>query len=638
MRFLVLSLLFLLPVLMVSAQSPLSLRGKRWYAKGQEYVRKRNDAKAESFFLKSLRQDPHFVAAYAELGRLYLDKGQFTKAADLFKEATRRCPEGDHAFALPLARALNGAQRYEQAEAVLHQWKPPAGLPDPAKQEYELLRRSIRFGKYAIHAPHTDTPQNMGSRINTAFDEYFPSVSPDDSILVFTHRNNGVDEDFFIARRDSCGGWFQARDLGAPPNSTQQEGAQMRSADGRYLFFMRCGNRSANGWEAGGCDLYFSYIDDWEWVQPVPFGATINTPAYEGMPSLSSDNRTLYFVSDRAGGYGGKDIWRTRFEQGLWQIPENLGPEINTPFDETAPFIAADNKTLYFTSNGHAGMGGHDVFYSRLSPNGQWQRPENMGYPFNTAYDDVSACLSWDGQRAYLASDRPGGYGRMDLYEVNLPPAARPEAYTFVYGKVSDSLDGVKIPYAQLEFSDAVTGQPLCRYQSNSGDASYTGALPLGRDLALRVYRAGYLDYLDTLYFEHSPGVYPDTLPIVLLPNDYQPALHDSVLLVLNFKKNIVEINDSDKVVLKELIQPFLGRPFVSFRVHGYTDDSGTPYINEELSFTRARTVAAWLQALGVAEDRIQTQGWADANPLAPNDTEANRDLNRRVELVLRHP
>src|SRR5690606_29912306 len=142
------------------------------------------------------------------------------------------------------------AQQYEQAEAVLNQWNKPQPMHPDLKRQYEQTRKNIQYGKFALHAKPTDVPINMGPGINSPFDEYFPSINHDDSTLVFTRKTNGIDEDFYKAHRDSCGGWFLARDMGAPPNSSDQEGAQMLSADGHYLFFMRCGNRSVNGWEA----------------------------------------------------------------------------------------------------------------------------------------------------------------------------------------------------------------------------------------------------------------------------------------------------------------------------------------------------------------------------------------------------
>lgn len=638
MRSFFLLTLFLFCTALVYAQGIMGNSGQRLYDKGQEYLKRSNPEKAEACFLKSIKEAPQNVDAYTALGMLYCGQSRYGKAADIFQRASQACPKCTHAFALPLAAALCRAQQFERAEAVLGQWQKPDSLHPKLKREYELLRRNIQYGKYALAARHTDTPSNMGPMINSRYDEYFPSISRDDSSMVFTRKTNGIDEDFYSAFRDSCGGWFTARDMGEPPNSPQQEGAQMLSADGHYLFFMRCGNRSPNGWEAGGCDLYFSYTEKEGWSQPVPFGATINTPAYEGMPSLSSDNRELFFVSEREGGYGGKDIYVSRFADGLWQVPENLGPTINTPYDETAPFISPDNKTLYFTSDGHPGLGGNDIFYSRRNANGQWDKPENPGYPFNTAYDDVSTCISSDGRKAYLSSNREGGYGGMDLYEVALPQEAQAEPYTYLYGVVYDSLEKKRITYAQMEWLDAATGEPVYRYQSNRGDGSYTGAIALNHKYALHVYRYGFLDRTDTLEFRYAKNIHPDTLNISLLPNDYSPPLYDTMIYRLYFAKSTVTGSDTDKVVLQHIVDAYKNQKYVQFFVNGYTDDSGSPVINEDLSFARAREVAEWLRALDIPDEKIHVQGWADTNPFAPNDSESNRYLNRRVEVTVRCP
>ena len=635
-------LLFLFIILFklsaVYGQPGVSAQSQRLYLKAQEMLKKKKKDAAEQAFLKAIKESPSFTDGYIALGNFYCDNRQYTKAAAVFQTAAASCPKCTHAFALSFAQALCRAQQYERAEAILNQWNKPEPMHEALKKHYNQVRQNIQFGKFAVNAKKSEQPVNMSFRVNTPYDEYFPSISTDDSTIVFTRKTNGIDEDFYFAQRDSCGGWFGSRDLGAPPNSSEQEGAQMLSADGHYLFFMRCGNRSENGWEAGGCDLYFSYTEKDGWSQPVPFGATINTPAYEGMPSLSSDNRELFFVSNREGGFGGKDIWVARFQDGLWQVPENLGPEVNTPYDETAPFIASDNSTLYFTSDGHPGMGGNDIFLSKRKQ-GKWQRPENLGYPLNTAAEEVSACVAPDGKKIYFSSDREGGIGGMDLYEVPLPALLQPSPYTYVYGLTYDSLDkNTRLTYAQIEWRDAETGEEIYRFQSNKGDASYMAAVELNRKYALHVYRTGYADYDDTVTYTSSNILYPDTLNFALLSFNYSPPLQDTVLLHINFVKNVIVLSDTDKVMIQTLVQPYLNQPFVEFFVNGYTDDSGTPYLNEELSFTRARAIADWLRTMGIADDKIHTQGWADANPIVPNDTEENRFINRRVELTVRRP
>jgi len=600
-------------------------------------VRQGEPGKAIRCFKKAIQENAAFSDAYIALGALYCDQKQYTEAAAVFRQAAQSCPRCSRAFALPLARTLCRAGEYAKADAVLSSWDRPDTLNAGLQKQYEQVRRVAQFGKYAMGRKPGATPENLGPHINTRYDEYFPAIFPDDSTLIFTRRSNGVEEDFYIAQRDSCGGWFIARDMGSPPNSPQPDGALMRSADGHYLFFMRGNNRSENGWDGGGCDLFFSYIDQDGWSQAVPFGGTINTPGYEGMPSLSCDNKVMYFVSDREGGFGGKDIWQSRFQDGLWQVPENLGPEINTPYDETAPYIAADNSTLYFTSDGHPGLGGTDIFMSRRL-NDTWQRPENMGYPFNTPYDDVSICISPDGRKAYMASDREGGYGAMDLYEVPLSEELRPEPYTFVYGVSLDSISRVTLTYAQVEWRDAQTGELLYHFQTNRGDGSYMASIPLNRRYDIRVLRAGYGTYETSVGFDSSRIVFPDTLNFPLLPLDYSPPLYDTMVGRFQFVRNETALTDTQQQQLQVMVAGFLAEPLAEYFVNGYTDDTGPPIINEELSFARARSIAAGLTRMGIAAEKIHIQGWADANPVVSNDTEEHRLQNRRVELTVRRP
>jgi len=642
MRLWLLLLLLMGNIFMVSAQNNTG-KAQRLVNNAHFFIKKNKPEKAEKAFLKAISADPRYITAYSELGYLYFQQHQYSKAAELFQTALKVCPQCDGSFALPLATALCGNLQFSQAEAVL------AGIHTSSEQlsaetklKIELLRRNIQFGKIAVNSPISDSPRNMGLRINSEFDEYFPILSPDDSTLYFTRRTGGIDEDFYIAHRDSCdnGAWLSAMDVGSPPNSPQQECALFISPDQHYMFFMRCENRSVNGWEAGGCDLYFTYTDPILWAQPVPFGYTINTTNFEGMPSLSSDNRELFFVSDREGGFGGKDIWVSRFEDGLWQIPENLGPAVNTPMDETAPFIAPDNKTLYFTSNGHPGMGGNDIFLTRRNANGTWGTPENLGYPLNTAFEEVSFCISPDGSKGFFSSNRPGGFGQMDLYEIDLPAQLRPEAYTYVVGKVYDSFSKEPVPYAQIAWNDTLNGRTIFRFQANNGDGSYMAAIPLDMPFALKVYRSGYHDLYDTVMYHEVNTKHPDTLNFPLLPGDYvipEPEMTDSLLFTFYFKKNDSLISSDDRQTLLQFLLEHKEKNF-EFWINGYTDDIGKPYVNEAISYARARSVSAAIQNSGVPVKRIQVQGWADANPAVPNDTEENRSLNRRVEVFLKVP
>ncbi|HET8574482.1 MAG TPA: OmpA family protein [Edaphocola sp.] len=628
-----------LPYFPVRAQQPVfGDKAQKWYEEAVLYELHHQPEKALAFYKKSIRKDPRNLQVYWSLAHLLSHQQDFYSAAKVLKQARAYSGKDAQSVNIALAEALFRAGEYDDAGFSLDNVSGSAPLSKNQQAQIRLLRASIQWAKQHMALPYGDTPINPGPRINSAYNEYFPSVSLDDSTLVFTRETNGIDQDFYLARRDSCGGWFAANPLGEPPNSPQQEGAQMLSADGHYLFFMRCQNESPNGWALGGCDLYFSYTTAEGWSQPVPFGGTINTPAFEGMPSLSPDNKTLYFVSDRAGGYGGKDIWMSRFQDGLWQVPENLGPEINTPGDETAPWIAVDNQTLYFTSNGHPGFGGNDIFLSRKRPEGQWSAAVNLGYPINTSSDDASMTVSNDGQKAYFSSNRPGGSGGMDIYETSLPEALQPYPRTWLYGIVRDSLDKSRLTLAILTWTNLETGRQIAQYQSNWGNASYLSAFPLNTPLALNVTRYNYLDINDTFCFTRQYSYPPDTMDLDLLPQYYSPPLTDTNLLTVYFDKNTFTINDSVAQWIRQRVLLFKDGRYNEFIVNGFTDTSGNPALNAEISFERARALKAVLSDMGIPEDKIEVEGWADSSPSASNNTEEGRALNRRAVLVLRRP
>lgn len=399
----------------------------------------------------------------------------------------------------------------------------------------------------------------------------------------------------------------------------------------------RCDNRSENGWDQGGCDLFMAYTAaDSVWSIPLSFGATINTPSFEGMATLSSDNRELFFVSNRPGGYGGMDIWSSRFEHGLWQLPHNLGPTINTTADETAPFIYADNETLYFTSNGHPGMGGKDLYQVKKTGDTTWGAPVNLGWPINTPYDEVSLSLDATGDTAYFASDRDSLTGNFDLYQVALPQTAKPGAIGYYSGYIYDSLEYTPLNYANIYFTDSVTGKEAYHVVSNRGDGSYMIALPAGHSYSLMLSRIGYLQMMDTLRCSVTDVQHPNSRNFALLPVGYEKPVTDSLVLTICFKKNSTSLTDSDKALLTRTLEPWTTVKDARLLINGYTDNTGTPLLNEQLSYARARIVSELVKVAGFHEELIQPQGWGEANPLAANDTEENRDKNRRVEIVIR--
>lgn len=606
-------------------------RARKAYRKALNYMAKNNWPRAEREINKAIKEYRSYTEAYQTYGEWLIDKNDFAAAAKILKDGEALCPKGKEIFGKHLARCLIVTSDLNGALA-----RVPANTKDSFWKKIEQQALFVRKQNARFPFAHPLTPVGPLWGINTPDAELFPSISGDGKTFYFTRRVNGQDEEFFYAKQDTCGGWQSARNMGSPPNTLEQESAQFISADGHYLFFQRCGNRTLSGWDQGGCDLYMAYTADSIWSVGQSFGGTINTPGFDGMPSLSSDNRELYFVSNRPGGYGGLDIWSSRFEHGLWQLPRNLGPDINTAGDETAPFIYADNATLYFASTGWPGMGGSDIFMSRKTGDTSWSRAENMGIPINSVFDEASLSLNTAGDTAYLASNRDSAAANFDLYQCPLPKVFKPLQVMTMKGFVYDSLNRNRLNYSNIYITDSNTNKELYQVLSNRGDGSYTISLPVGHTYYLYTDRISYKSREDTVRCEIDSAGKNIDKTFALLPYDYQAPTKDSLVARVYFARNSTTLPDSAMQAIITTMAVWKGIPGVTVFVNGYTDNTGTPMLNEQLSFTRARLVGAIITQQGWSADIVNTQGWGEANTLVDNDTEEHRDMNRRVEIVIR--
>jgi len=624
-------LLFVVLVMCFGAvNAQVTPRAQNFHDKALLLEAKREHAAARQQMEKAIVAYPAFVDAYSTLGAWYFSDHQFSKAAGIFGRAYLSFPKSSKLFAYPYAKSLIYSGRPAEALQIISN-------AASGRVEWSRLREQALFVQQAQTRPSRDTVINMGFAINSSDAELFPCIGKEERKIYFTRRRNLADEDFYVAEMDTCNEWFTARNMGSPPNTANQEAAQMISADGHYLFFMMCENRSENGWGQGGCDLYMSYTADSVWSVPQSFGATINTPAYEGMPCLSPDNRELYFVSNREGGFGGLDIWVARFENGLWQEPRNLGPTINTAENETAPFLSLDNNTLYFSSNGHTGFGGADLFMAQKATDSTFAKPQNMGGPINSPADETSLSISLDGRTIYFASDRDSLAGNFDIYKMKLPESLQPVPVNVVQGYVYDSLTEERLNYASIYVKDFSTGQDLYHFNSNRGDGSYMITLVAGKKYLVHTDRISYQDADDTVDLSQQALNEPFLFNIALLPSDYVAPVNDSLLLTIYFPLGSQKLSDSDRLMLQATLAPWLyNSAGAVFFVNSYTDNTGTPLINEQLSFMRASLVGDALEELGIEPLNIRKQGWGEAAPIAPNDTEEGRNRNRRVEVIVR--
>ncbi len=511
---------------------------------------------------------------------------------------------------------------------------------DKRESETELdAKRGLkiaRFRKEALAHPVPFNPQNLGAAVNSRDDEYLPSLTADGQTLVFTRRfprkatttaNTKEEEDLYVSTLNN-GQWSRAERMPEPVNSTDNEGAQCISQDGRIMFYTAC-NRNDGG---GRCDLYMCVNKSGRWSKPRNLGSAVNSGTWEGQPTFSIDGRTLYFVSNRKGGHGGMDIWKTTFDGGQWTAPENLGPEINTEFDEMSPFIHFDDHTLYFSSNRPEGMGGMDLFVAKRDDNGRWTQPTNLGYPINTEGDDNNLIVSADGRTAIFASQRDGGQGKMDLYSFELPVESRPTVAICFKGRVSNAKDGQPVA-SDIRIIDLANGTTVANTSSDGKNGLYIVSLPAGKDYAFHVTANGFLFHSQNVEKNNENGNeqwQPVTVDIALHPIESGERI---ALRNVFFETGRWEILPESEYELAKVVDLLTKNPTLKIELGGHTDNVGRPEANQRLSEQRAKAVYDYLINKGIPSNRLSYKGYGETQPVATNDTDEGRRENRRTEI-----
>ena len=502
-------------------------------------------------------------------------------------------------------------------------------------------QKTVANCKFAIEAmkhPRQFELVNLGSGVNSEWDEYLAAITADDEEVVFTVKRprdqNTVcafclnEEDLYASRKSGDGKWLSREALGSPVKTGYNEGAQCISPDGKYLLYTMCDA----DFGVGSCDLYWVKRIGDRWSRPRNFGTPVNTGAWESQPTMAADGMTVYFTSNRSGGFGGMDIWKTTMTaEGEFSIPENLGPTINTPGDDAAPFIHSDGRTLYFASNGRVGFGGYDLYYSTLQSDGTWSEPVNMGYPINSPADEINIFINAAGTTAYIASDKDGGYGGLDLYSFVLDDALRPNPVTYIKGRVQDAFTGDPLS-ARIEMVDLNTKQLLTATTSDTQTGGYLACIHTGSNVVLNVSHPDYPFYSENFQIEKSYSELSPYLKDILL----QPTDVGTVVTLKNvfFDFDRAELKPESYVELDKLAD-YLRKNDIRIEIGGHTDDQGTDEYNDRLSENRAKAVYDYLVGKGISAERLKYKGYGKRMPVADNATEEGRAANRRTEFKI---
>jgi outer membrane protein OmpA-like peptidoglycan-associated protein len=610
--------------------SKVDKRAARLYLKSQEQAQDDKFEDGIASLKEAVRIDDHFEDAYLSMAGMYGELKNYAASVANYEKAKSIDSVYFNDFSLSYSINLAGLGEFQKALDAINSFKTIGNLNETSLKAAAYRTRAYQFAlDYAAKKEvslYKFEPQNLGDSVNSAVAEYYPTIALDGKTLIFTRRVNNTNEDFYESQKLD-NGWSQAKALVGNINSNNNEGALNISQDGQWLLFTGCNFPDSYG----SCDLYISYLTNQGWSTPENLGSNFNTEFWESTPSLSPDKRDLYFTSNRPGGYGGNDIYVShRQDNGRWSPPENMGPTINTAGDESAPFIHADNLTLYFTSNGLPGYGGDDLFVVRKNADGKWGEPENLGYPINTIENEGSLVVSSDGKTAYYASDRSDSRGQLDLYSFELRTDIRPAKTLWVKGKVFDAKTGKGLP-SSVELADLATKQVISNLQTDE-TGNYLTTLPVGKDYAFNVNRKGYLFYSEHFMLGSQS---PDSTYHIDIPLRPIEANASIVLKNIFFDFNKYDLKPASQIELEEVIRLLKENPQVSIQINGYTDNVGKEADNLLLSENRAKSVVNYLKSKGIDAKRLFFKGYGDEQPVSGNDTEEGRGKNRRTELKI---
>lgn len=644
---LIIIVLFVVPVAVSAQLAPGQYTSKdkkaiRHLNEGRQAFEQHQDELAEKSFRKALDLDNQFIEAALGLANLYQVTGRHAEAVVYYRKAIAINPRFWSNTYYFLAQSQLTLGQYDDAKTSLEEFLRNERTAIDTRDKAKRLLANAEFGSRAIKNPLPIVPVNVGPGINTSLNEYFPAVTADGAAFLFTRGLKQPEipdyenEDFFISVR-ADGVWQQADPI-REVNSQGNEGAPTLSADGTIMFFASCANEfgdygSADRKGYGSCDIFYSQKINGHWSRPRNAGPAVNSEHWETQPSFSSDGRTLYFIRGMRTGRGIKeqDIFMSTIDaNGRFTPAVKLSAVINTPMKEESVFIHPDNQTLYFSSEGHPGMGNLDIFMSRKDTAGNWTTPVNLGYPINTFGDENSLLVDPSGRLAYYASDKEGGQGGLDIYQFELPESLRPEKITYTRGKVYNARTKEPLQ-ANLELIDLDKQQSVLKSTSQQ-DGTFLATLTSNHNYLVNVSKDGFLFYSDNFSLKEIAADFnkPFILDIPLEPIDTGTTVE---LRNVFFDVNKWDLKPESKAELDKLTAFLKNNQEVKIALEGHTDNSGDRKFNFTLSTNRAKAVMDYLIKFGgISPDRLSYKGYADTRPKVPNDSPENKAKNRRTE------
>lgn len=603
------------------------------YQKGIEELKRKNLTGALSFFTRAIDRDPDFAEAYFAKAQALEQMGESLQATTFYETSIKLAPSSPN-IALAyynLGQMAFEGSNYKRAVDYFNNFINLAPKSVVLVRKAKKLIGNAQFAMEAMKNPLKITPVSLGKGVNIFHSQYFPSLTGDKEMLIFTgFDRNKQDENLYVSYWKNSS-WSTPTSLSANINSPENEGTAAISADGRTLVFTACNIK--NGY--GSCDLYVSYRQGNIWPKATNLGENINTREWESQPSLSADGSVLYFVSDRRGGQGNRDIYMSRKnEEGEWQPAQNLGKEINTPDDEISPFIHPNGITLFFASNGYPGLGGMDLYYADKI-NNKWTVPQNFGFPINTSRDQVSLFITADNKNGYYSLEQNQNSDNRNslLYQFEIPTsiAKKIKKANIVKGVVTDAKSKKKLG-AEIEVYNLKDNTLESKVRSDEETGEYMNTLNQGGQYGLFVNKPGY--FFKSLSFDYSAE---NDSAFKYIDISLEPLIKNSkeVLNNIYFDSNKFDLKPESLPELEKLLKLLNLNPKIVVEISGHTDDVGNDASNITLSKNRAQAVFNFLVAKNIQAARIKPIGYGEQQPAVENNSPENRAKNRRIEIKI---
>ncbi len=612
-----------------------SNKALKTYLEGVSFYDYLDLAHAETQFREALKLDDKFFEAYMMLGEIYNKQKKYSEASENYHSALMIDSTAYKPMYFNMATAEFMSGNYSDALIHYRSYVLNKGISEKNRIQANKNIRNCLFAIEAIKKPVSFNPISVGSGINTTADEYWPSITADGQTLMFTRQEyssyspglmSTYQEDFYLSYL-SKDGWRKAVNAGEPLNTRGNEGAQTLSSSGNYMYFAACDRPGS----LGSCDIYFSAFNNGQWTQPYNVGFPVNSVSWESTPSISADGNMLFFSSNRQGGHGGKDLWVSfQTNTGKWDNPVNLGDEINTSGDEMSPFIHFDGRTLYFATDGRPGMGGFDIFITRMNNDSTWTVPQNLGYPINTSSDEMGLVIEASGRKAFFSSKRDNVNGK-DIFSFDLDESMRPNPVSYLKGKVTDKETG-KLLKADYELINLSTNKVTVK-NATDDQGNFLVCLPSGYNYGINVSKAGYLFYSESFMFEGQHSVIEPYIKRINL----SPAKVGEKMSLSNvfYEVDSWELKNESMQELDNLADMLQYNKDLIVEIGGYTDSTGTDEYNMILSGKRALSVVNYLINKGILSDRLKYKGYGNTSPIGDNITSEGRKLNRRTEVKI---